>query len=363
MNTKDRLADNKIEELADNKMDAISLKGKGYSRIKTRRTQSGHIHVCLIGCSRFIVFYKDQDYIMFLKILNEYAGRQGTIITEIVLMTNHVHILMLTKNVTKFMRLFLNAYVKWYNRSHSMQGRLFKSPFLSSAKFTKDMVIRSQLYILKNPLKAGLCKGLTANYLWSSYGAHFGGKCYLSNFLKVDTSLFDSFFKSKWYLDKAIHDADFSPADIFETNTSKTALQKSKEIISKELKSKEQLSRGQQPKNLQLKNHPPMVQPLKAQLPEVQPSGVQPSGEQLLGTQPRTSINNYELCKIAMRMTSGRSIFQLSLNEMKELIVRLKEEIGANSSQIASLTHTPVDFVMKVVREFRYMKQRGRNDR
>ncbi len=315
------------------KEEVIISKRRRYSGEKTGRTQSGHIHVCLIGCSKFIVFYKDLDYIMFLRILDEHCAKDGTIITEIVLMTNHVHIQMLTRNVTKFMRSFLNAYVKWYNRNHEMEGKLFKSPFLSSAKFTKDMVIRSQLYILKNPLKAGLCKGQTANYLWSSYGAHFGGKCNVSNFINVDTTLLDSYFKSKWFLDKAINDADFSSVDIFEKITTKTALEISKESQSKESQSKESQSKESQSKESQSKDFQPKKQ---------------------FGC----NINNYELCKFAMEMMCGRSISQLSLNEIKELAVRLKEETGANYNQIASLIHTSRDYVMKVVREYRYMKER-----
>ncbi len=317
--------------------EAIS-KIRGYSVVKAGRTQSGHIHVCLIGCNKFIVFYKDQDYIMFLKILNEYAVKYGTIITEIVLMTNHVHIQMLTRNVTEFMRSFLNAYVKWYNKSNNMEGRLFKSPFMSSAKFTKDMVIRSQLYILKNPLKAGLCKGQTANYLWSSYGAHFGRKCFVSNFIKVDTSLIDCYFKSKWYLDKAIYEADFSSVDIFEKISPKTALQISHQQVSHQQVSHQQVTKE-----------------------EILMEGVSKEGVSKEGVSqehPGHSINNYELCKYAIDMMCGRSISQLSLNETKELIVRLKEETDANYNQIASLIHTSRDYVIRVVRESRHLKQR-----
>ncbi|MDD4639376.1 MAG: transposase [Bacteroidales bacterium] len=331
------LAENKLKVLSENKLNVSASKKRGASGAKSARIQSGHIHVCLIGCNKFMVFYKDLDYIMFLKLLNKYADKYGTIINEIVLMTNHVHILMLTKNLTNFMRSFLNAYVKWYNRNNCTHGRLFNSPFLSSVKFTKDMVMRSQLYILKNPLKAGLCKGRNANYLWSSYGAHFGGKCYLSNFLKVDTLLFDSNFKSKWYLDKAIDDADFSSVDIFEQTTSKTALEILKEQISVKHKKESYL---------------------RVESSNVKKSNVQTSNNLSHKAQSEITINYYELCKIAMQITDGRSIFQLSINEIKELIVKLKEETCANYSQIALLTHTPRDYVIKVVREYRYLRQR-----
>lgn len=171
---------------------------------KRVRIQSGNIHVAIRGNCRFNVFYEDQDRTEFLKHCQRASIQTNTIIEQFIIMDNHVHFHIRTKNVTTFIRSLLQGYVQWYNWKNKIHDRLFCTPFISFSKFTKEWIIDSMLYILQNPLAAGVCKE-PSEYIWSSYNFHFKQKRNpLSKYISIDTEFIENYYKTKVNFDLAI---------------------------------------------------------------------------------------------------------------------------------------------------------------
>ena len=157
---------------------------------KKKRVQEGNFHVYFRGNNRTIVFYDDIERVEFLKKLYFASIRYETFIWAFVLMTNHVHIQLVTKRLTDFMKGFLQSYVRWYNIKNQTNDKLFKTPFNSTSKKSEKWIIDSLLYILQNPIRAGICQH-PSEYKWSSYHFHFNRFSSLRKYIKVDTSFLD----------------------------------------------------------------------------------------------------------------------------------------------------------------------------
>ena len=168
-----------------------------------KRIQEGYIHSYIRGNNKKVIFYDDDDRIEFLKKCDRFAKHFDTKILEFVLMDNHVHLQLLTNNLTPFMKSLLMSYVQTYNYRHKSADKLFKTPFSSAAKYTDEWAIENMLYILKNPVKAGICQS-PGDFKWSSYGFHYGADTFLKHFIKVDTSLIDNFFVNREAFDYAL---------------------------------------------------------------------------------------------------------------------------------------------------------------
>lgn len=161
-----------------------------------KRVQEGYIHICIRGNRKQNVFYDNSDRYEFIDRMESSSKEHNTKILEFALMDNHVHILVLTPNLTSFMKSLLISYVKWYNLKYSITGNLFERPFLSASKKKTEWVIETSLYILQNPVKANICIH-PADYRWSSCRCHFKQFNSFTKHIHVDTSLCDSYFKSE----------------------------------------------------------------------------------------------------------------------------------------------------------------------
>ncbi|MDD2504167.1 MAG: transposase [Clostridia bacterium] len=170
---------------------------------KRNRIQEGNIHVYFRGNNQHNVFYDDEDKIEFLRCCDNAAKKHDTKILEFALMNNHVHLQVETKQLTDLMRSMLISYVIRYNKRKGSRDKVFATPFNSACKFTEPWIIDNMLYILRNPLKAGICRH-PSEFKWSSYGFHFHGQSPLKQFITVDTSLLDDFFQTKYNLEKTV---------------------------------------------------------------------------------------------------------------------------------------------------------------
>jgi len=113
------------------------------------------------------------------------------------------------------MKSLLQGYVRWYNLRNSTTDKLFKTPFSSACKYSADWVTDSKLYILQNPVKAGICEH-PSQYKWCSYRFHFKQHNPLKNLIDIDTSELDKEFKSKAALDKALAERNLRISEIGE---------------------------------------------------------------------------------------------------------------------------------------------------
>ncbi|MHC1779577.1 MAG: transposase [Bacteroidales bacterium] len=151
-------------------------------------SESGIYHVYCRGNSRRVIFYDDDDRLLFCNCVNNAAQKYDVKIYAYVLMDNHFHLLIKSKNLSKFVAGLKISFVKRYNKKHYLTDSLYGSRFGSSIKETSSAIRKSVLYILCNPVKAGVCKDIR-EYRWSSFN-------YSKSEINLDNSLVKFYFDS-----------------------------------------------------------------------------------------------------------------------------------------------------------------------
>lgn len=180
-------------------------KNKTNSKSKSsRRVLSGNHHLYFRGNSKNTVFYNDTERVEFLKRCNSAAKKTKSKILAFVLMGNHVHMQVISTNIVTFVKSLLIGYVQWYNIKNGLCDKLFKTPFGSSCKYTDESIIESIMYILCNPVRAGICSK-PGEYEWSSFDAYFNSKSPILKYIDIDTELVKSIFKTKKEFESALH--------------------------------------------------------------------------------------------------------------------------------------------------------------
>ena len=97
-------------------------------------------HVVQRGNNRDACFFQDEDYQFYLAVLADALRRYRVHLHAYLLMTNHVHIQVVTKRLTDFMKGFLQSYVRWYNIKNQTNDKLFKTPFNSTSKKSEKWI-------------------------------------------------------------------------------------------------------------------------------------------------------------------------------------------------------------------------------
>lgn len=179
---------------------------KGKSSLK--RVQSGVFHVILNGVIngmvKGIVFRSDDDKIKFLKLLNRFLDKEKSILYGFVLMDTHVHLLLETSHLSLLMRDFVSTYSSWFNLHHNIKGQVFEKSFNSVPKIYKDWKADCLLYILLNPVEAGICKH-PSQYRFSSYSFYSDRSSRLKAIITVSPDIINLNFNSYQEFRKALY--------------------------------------------------------------------------------------------------------------------------------------------------------------
>ncbi len=130
------------------------------------------MHVYFRANGRYTVFYDDDDNLELLRRMDKFAKKFGSKVYDFALMGNHAHFLIETYGVTELMTEVLKSYSRWYNTKYKNSNKVFATPFSSACKTTENWVLETCAYILQNPVKAGMC-GRVEFYRWSSAAFHF----------------------------------------------------------------------------------------------------------------------------------------------------------------------------------------------
>ena len=127
-------------------------------------------HILSRGNEQRNIFFGDDDYRIFLGVLEEMSERFEVDIFAYVLMSNHYHLLIRTNqdNLSKSMQWVGTTYTRRFNLKHFRSGHLFQGRFKSILVQNDAYLMQLSCYIHRNPLRAGLVKRL-ADYRWSSY--------------------------------------------------------------------------------------------------------------------------------------------------------------------------------------------------
>ncbi len=137
-------------------------------------------HVLSRGNERKKIFRGEDDCARFIDTLRRMVERFGIEVHAFVLMGNHYHLLLRTKqaNLSRAIQWLGGTYSVWFNRRHKRSGHLFQGRFKSFVIGDDRYFAAMCLYIHRNPLRAGLVKNLL-DYPWSSF------PCYMNRRKKV----------------------------------------------------------------------------------------------------------------------------------------------------------------------------------
>ena len=143
-------------------------------RIKRLAVPGVALHVVQRGNNRQAVFFHEADYISYLDLAFESAGRYGVSIHAFVCMTNHVHILLTPwgeDSVSRLMQRLGALYTSGINAVYRRTGSLWEGRFKSSLVDSERYVLACYRYVEMNPVRAGMVAH-PADYRWSSYRHH-----------------------------------------------------------------------------------------------------------------------------------------------------------------------------------------------
>lgn len=160
------------------------------SRHARQRSITDIYHVIQRGIDRMLIFREADDYQMFLNLLRLEANKSFEVYCYC-LMDNHVHFIVRSDNLSFYIHHLASIYAMWFNHKYERHGYLFQDRFKSEAIEDEGYFLRCFRYILKNPVKAGICKTVAA-YRWNSYQAYFS-----KNMPWITTQFQDSYFDSK----------------------------------------------------------------------------------------------------------------------------------------------------------------------
>lgn len=132
-------------------------------------------HVITRGNQKQKIFKDQGDFQKYFLTLTTYKNRTDCSIYAYVLMSNHVHLLIETKDVplSKFMQGLNQTYTMHFNRKYRTSGHLFQGRFKAILCDREAYLLGLLKYIHQNPLRAKITDRLDA-YPWSSHHAYTG---------------------------------------------------------------------------------------------------------------------------------------------------------------------------------------------
>lgn len=127
-------------------------------------------HVMNRGRRREDIYQDDEDFLLFLKVLQDTAKMWNLKVSAYCLMSNHYHLLVQTPdgNLSRCMRHLNGVYTQRYNRRHSTDGQLFRGRYKAVLVEEDSHLLQLLRYIHRNPLEACIVLELDA-YKWCSH--------------------------------------------------------------------------------------------------------------------------------------------------------------------------------------------------
>ena len=150
-------------------------------------------HIFARGVNKGKVFYNRTEKIQFLSYLNRLMAKYSLSLYAFALMGNHFHLLIKGSRVQDAICELLKSYTGWFCHRHPKHGKVFDYP----AHFVEKQLVKWQidtlLYILNNPISAGLSR---THYLYEfcSYRFHTKNGSRLKDVINVDTSFVEQNF-------------------------------------------------------------------------------------------------------------------------------------------------------------------------
>ena len=180
----------------------------------TNFSQDHYYHIFNRGADKQKIFYEQENYSYFLRLLKPLVKHYNFNMIVYCLMPNHFHFLIKLNenlNVGSFMSRFLDSYVTAFNNRYNRSGFLFKERYKSILVEKEEYLKYLCRYIHRNPLKANLVNKIE-QWPWSNYfecvGERTGCLC--------DKNFIISCFSSQKQYKEFVLDNDDSYPDDFD---------------------------------------------------------------------------------------------------------------------------------------------------
>ena len=132
------------------------------------------MHIIQRGNNGIPCFFRDNDYLYFLRQLQTLAREIGCSVHAYCLMTNHVHLLLTphsSQASTMLMKHLSQRHAQYINRIYERTGSLWDGRFRSCLTESQRYVLACYRYIELNPVRAGMVAA-PGDYPWSSYAVN-----------------------------------------------------------------------------------------------------------------------------------------------------------------------------------------------
>lgn len=145
------------------------------------KSPSNIYHVMLRGINRQQLFFDEEDYRYFIRLLDRFKMPCGYTLHAYCLMGNHVHLLIQEGNqegadsIGEVFKRIGGSFVYWYNLKYERVGHLFQDRFKSEPVNDEQYFLTAFRYILQNPVKAGYCE-YAEQYPYSSAAEYLHSK-------------------------------------------------------------------------------------------------------------------------------------------------------------------------------------------
>jgi putative transposase len=129
------------------------------------------------GNNRGACFFREGDYLYYLRQLARFAPQFGCDVHAYVLMTNHVHLLLTptsSESGSQLMRRLGQIFAQYINRQYHRSGTLWEGRYKACIAQSEAYVLACYRYIELNPVRAGIVNH-PARYPWSSYRTNADG--------------------------------------------------------------------------------------------------------------------------------------------------------------------------------------------
>ncbi|KUO77472.1 MAG: hypothetical protein APF77_06320 [Clostridia bacterium BRH_c25] len=131
--------------------------------------KGGIYHVIAKGNNKEYIFKESVDKGYFIKQLKEYSKIMGYTVYGYVLMGNHYHLIIQTKDkkLQEIMHQINNKYSKYFNGKYNRVGHVFQGRYKAVLVQDERYILKLLRYIHQNPVRAGMCNRVS-EYKWSS---------------------------------------------------------------------------------------------------------------------------------------------------------------------------------------------------
>ena len=109
------------------------------------------LHIC-IKSGNELMHREEEDYRSGISKMALAAHRTGTHIFAFAFMSTHIHMVVQSPDISRFVSNFRNSYTKWFNYKYSRTGRLGERYFHTECLDSLYRILHAVNYVLRNPV-------------------------------------------------------------------------------------------------------------------------------------------------------------------------------------------------------------------